>query len=508
VASVVFSFLVGPDVAPAKGVKNVIVMVADGAGFNAYQAAAMYEGKWDPQRGSTQVYNGPDWVQYACTTYPLNTASKPTRDPKQDAKAVYEPSLAWDTSPLKDKPLFVGYKYLATSPTDSAASATALATGVKTFNKAINWSNDDQPLSGATLPEIAKAQGKAVGVVTSVPWSHATPACLGGAHNRVRDDYPGIANEMLAAPYLDAIFGAGNPDYDNNGQLVPEDQKADEEPKAETTTATTDKTKTTTQKAVEKKPVYTPRYVGGRATWKLLKEGKHPAGWRLIETRSQFEALAQDKGYVGPKVVGTAQVYSTLQQARGKFRATDKPYSQPMNAGVPDLPTMAQAAIRVLESDPDGFYLMIEGGAVDWANHANQPARLIEEQVDFNRTVRAVVQWIEAHSNWEETLLIVTADHETGLIWGKNSDKVPYEPLGYAGPGKLPAMRYHLADHTKSLVPLYARGPGSEGFAACVRGRDPGAAAKWRISGEYVDNTDIFAVVHAGLAGEAVPAAK
>jgi alkaline phosphatase len=64
---------------------------------------------------------------------------------------------------------------------------------------------------------------------------------------------------------------------------------------------------------------------------------------------------------------------------------------------------MSLGALNVLDDDPDGFFLMIEGGAIDRAAHAYQDGRLIEEQVDFDQTVQAVVDWVQANSNWGET---------------------------------------------------------------------------------------------------------
>ena len=111
------------------------------------------------------------------------------------------------------------------------------------------------------------------------------------------------------------------------------------------------------------------------------------------------------------------QVYTTLQQARAGDGKAD-PFVVPLTTSVPTLAEMSRAALNVLDNDPDGFVMMIEGGAVDWAGHANQSGRLIEEQVDFDLAVDAVLAWVEANSNWGETLLIVTGDHETGYLTG------------------------------------------------------------------------------------------
>lgn len=471
VVLVALAFTVGLSVRPCWAAKNVILMVADGSGFSCWQAASMYEGQWDPAKGqSTQVYDGPGWLKYACTTYPLTTAKAPTGKNSQDPAVVYQPSKAWETGsvPVKEGRTFAGYKYLMSAATDSAAAATALATGVKTYNNAINWSDTKQPLTGPTLAEMAKARGKAVGVITTVQWSHATPAALAGAHNVDRDNYQQIANEMLAAAHLNLIMGAGHPEFDNNGRPA------------------------------EKKEY---KYVGGVSTWRSLGAGTHPGRWRLLQTKAEFEALAASAPPELGKVLGTAQVHSTLQQARGKYRNEDTPFCQALNAGVPSLATMTRAALNVLARDPDGFFLAIEGGAVDWANHDNQPARMIEEQIDFHEAVRVVVHWVEQHSSWRDTLVILTADHETGLLWGKHSDTVPFEAIADRGKGRIPDLRYNHKSHTNSLVPLIARGAGAERFAALVDGVDSEAARRWAFSGQYVDNTDVHTVIRAALGG-------
>lgn len=507
--------------------KNVILMVADGAGFNTFDAAAMYLGRWDPKaRRSKLVYDAPGWQRYACTTYPLSLIRLPfaaghTRlrlpapggsaaleievrwRPGQTSWLVYQHGKAWDSRTLWgiSSAGCRGYVWLRSTATDSAAAATAMACGVKTYNGAINWSAADRPLLGQTLAEIAKARGKAVGVVTTVPWSHATPAGLGGAHNRSRQAYADIANEMLVAPYLDLIMGAGHPEFDNSGQPIAPPANAENIP-AQSNPAAGASSSSRTRKG----PKRETKYVGGPATWLLLRQGRHPAGWRLIESLEEFQALAEGKTFaIQPgtapriKLLGTARAATTLQQGRGKYQPGDTPFSQPLNPQVPSLATMVRGALRALSADSDGFYLAIEGGAVDWANHSNQPARMVEEQVDFLRAVEAVVQWVETHSRWDETLVVITADHETGLIWGPQSDRIAFQPIEERGKGHLPGLKYNATGHTNSLVPLYVRGPGSQRLAALVDGQDPTAAAKWGFSGQYVDNTDIFAICRAAL---------
>ena len=100
-------------------------MVSDGAGYNSWLAASMYQGKV-----GKQVYDRPGWVKVSSATYPLNLSTVPTGNLEQDKTVVYDPAKAWDATKTGDKPgEFAGYAYLKTTPTDSAASATAMATG-------------------------------------------------------------------------------------------------------------------------------------------------------------------------------------------------------------------------------------------------------------------------------------------------------------------------------------------------------------------------------------------
>jgi alkaline phosphatase len=144
----------------------------------------------------------------------------------------------------------------------------------------------------------------------------------------------------------------------------------------------------------------------------------------------------------------------------------------------------------VLDGDPDGFFLMIEGGAVDWACHGNNSNRLIEEQVDFNEAVEAVCDWVEANGGWSQTLVIVTADHECGYLTGPGSGPgarsggATWQPLVDNGAGNMPGMQWNSGGHTNSLVPFYARGRGSRRFYLQRLGWD-------RVRGLYIDNTAI-----------------
>lgn len=130
---------------------------------------------------------------------------------------------AWDVTPPDTldqwgkRNHFAGYGYLRTDYTDSAAAATALATGDKSYNSAIHFDDFSRPLE--SIVQRAKEWGRATGSISSVPISDATPAALGGAQNVSRGYLHHIANQMLDEGMLDVWMGGGHPLYDDNGQL-------------------------------------------------------------------------------------------------------------------------------------------------------------------------------------------------------------------------------------------------------------------------------------------------
>ena len=341
--------------------------------------------------------------------------------------------------------------------TDSASAATAMYAGVKIFDNQINKTTSGADLT--TFFEIAANQGKATGAVSTVNFDHATPAAV-VANTTNRNDYTTITSQMIASK-LDVIMGAGNPNYDNNNQPVP------------------------------------PNYgiVGTQANWNAITSGAN--GRTFVETKAEFEALANGTMNTN-RVFGVAQVRDTIQDSR-----TGAP-GAPFNANVPNLTTMTRAALNVLDNTANGFAVMIEGGAVDWANHANGLRRSIDEQVDFNNAVQYIVDYLDANTNgnnWGNTLLIVTADHETGALWGPA--KGVFNQVADNGAGNLPGAAYNSGSHTNTLVPFFAKGADADLFLQYLTGFDPNMAKMYGIAADfnrYIDNTDIFKVMSAANA--------
>ncbi len=438
--------------APAASPRNIILMIGDGMGFHHVAAAGLYA---HGRAGTLACEKLP--LRLAMSTYPTGGHG-------------YDPARA-----------AAEFDYLLQLSTDSAAAATALSTGVKTDNRVLGLDP-----AGRALPHLlhrAKRLGKAAGVVTSVPFSHATPAGF-VVRNPSRGDYAEIARQMILESDLDVIMGCGHPDFDDAGLPVTGQRRYDR--------------------------------VGGQTLWQQIAAGLAGGGgdgdadgiapWRLVQTEREFAELARGRGAPPRRVLGVPQVGSTLQQRRPGDRDA-APFAVPLTPGLPDLATMAAGALEVLGADPDGFFLMVEGGAIDWASHDHQSGRMIEEMLDFDRAVAAVDDWLRRRKLRDATLLIVTSDHECGYLTGPDAAArgAASPPLGQ-GKGRLPLLVWNADGHTNSLVPLYARGPGAERLRAAATGRDP-------VWGPYIDNAEVGRILHAlwpgpeAAAGEATEAA-
>jgi alkaline phosphatase len=392
---------------------NIILIIADGAGFNHINAFDYYRGG---KKGSQSFEKFP--VKLAVTTYSTGGS--------------YEPKKA-----AKD------FDYVKFGATDSAAATTSLATGIKTSNGSIGVDIQGNKLEN--IIERCEKLGMSTGVVTTVPISHATPAGF-VAHQNSRRDYKEIADEMINQSGLEVLFGCGNPLFDDDGKKLDEPDEF--------------------------------KYVGHQIWNSLITS---PNGkWALIQSKQEFFNLSDGK--TPERVIGIAQAASTLQEKRSGSSIV--PFDIPFNQNVPSLSEMTKAAFNVLDDDSDGFFIMIEAGAVDWASHDNNGARIIEEMTDFTNAVDTVIGWVETKSDWQKTLVIITADHETGYLTAESpktgSDK------------KIPVIKWNSTKHTNSLVFFFAKGQGSKLFAKQIKGKDP-------VYGSYIDNTDIAKVIFALL---------
>jgi alkaline phosphatase len=123
------------------------------------------------------------------------------------------------------------------------------------------------------------------------------------------------------------------------------------------------------------------------------------------------------------------------------------------------LPVATNTAIDILSNNKKGFFLMVEGSQIDWGGHAGSTIYIVEEMLDFDRTVGKALEFA---ANNKETLVIVTADHETGGMAIVDGN---YETGMVKG-------EFPTGSHTGVMVPVFAYGPGAEQFTGIMDNTD------------------------------------
>ncbi len=251
--------------------------------------------------------------------------------------------------------------------TDSAAAGTALATGNKTKNGAIGVTKD-LSTEASSVASWAKDNGYRVGVSSSVTIDHATPASF-YAHEGDRGSSYNIGLDLIKANF---DFYAGS-DFDDP----------------------------TNRKESRK---------DGKS-YESLYDLTQKAGYTLARGYKDYQKKAKK---------AEKMILFQKEEASQKDRSSI-PYAIDRKKGDMTLAEITRAGINFLsKEDSKGFFLMVEGGKIDWACHANDAATTFHEVIDFNEAIKVAYEFYEQHP--DETLIVVTADHETGgMILGNGA---------------------------------------------------------------------------------------
>ncbi|AIT61000.1 alkaline phosphatase [Corynebacterium doosanense] len=338
----------------ATGAKNVILLIGDGMGDSEITLARNYA------EGAGGAFDGIDSLpvtgQY--THYALDKEGKPD--------------------------------YV----TDSAASGTAWATGTKTYNNAVSVDIHGAPQ--ATLLQIAKANGKATGNVSTSEIQDATPAvqashvtlrkCYGPEEttkscpdNALENGGEGSISEQILTTRADVTLGGGMETFGEKATAGDYEGKTllDQAKERGYQVPTTSEELEAITEANEDAPV-----LG------LFSEGNMPVRWD------------------GPKASKQGYLAEPITCADNPKRTAE----------VPVLADMTTKAIDLLKGDEDGFFLQVEGASIDKQNHSANPCGQIGETVDLDEAVQAALEFAEKDG---ETLVVVTADHaHTSQILG------------------------------------------------------------------------------------------
>lgn len=278
--------------------------------------------------------------------------------------------------------------------TDSAAGATAYASGVNTYNGAIGVTLDSVEVP--TIVEQVSAKGYSTGVIATSSITHATPAAF-YAHTLSRNQHEDIAKH-LANSSIDFFAGGGQDFFMKRKDGVNYIDKLEEN------------------------------------GFTVNTESLQVNGSLSVNNKYGF-LLANDG-------------MPRMLDGRGDF-----------------LPRATRMAINHLSQNEDGFFLMVEGSQIDWGGHANDSEYIVTEVLDFDKAVGEALDFAEQNGN---TLVIVTADHETGgyslsskTIRGfggtKKSDYDQLDPT------------FSTGGHSATMIPSFAFGPGAESFSGIYR---------------------------------------
>ncbi len=309
-----------------------------------------------------------------------------------DAARLSGHALAMETLPIRGRMTTAS---ASDSITDSAASATALASGVPTYNGAVGV--DADTVAVETVLEAAEARGWATGLVATSSITHATPAAF-AAHVPDRGAEAAIAVQMVASG-VDVLVGGGRRYFDPEARPDGRDLAGDLRDRGCTVAYAT--------------PLPTPSSAPDACLVVLLARGALPP-------------------------------------------ASDRSVS---------LADLTGLALDVLMRDPDGFFLMVEGSQIDWAGHANDGPGLVAEMADFDDAVGRALERLVGREN---TVVIVTGDHETGgLTATREEGAVVFD--------------WSTTGHTAAAVPVYGVGVGLDALSDTVRNDGLGALLLERV---------------------------
>jgi len=260
--------------------------------------------------------------------------------------------------------------------TDSAPAATAMATGKKTADGVIAM-DPTKTIDLQTIAEAAKAAGKKVGIVSSVSIDHATPAAF-YAHEPSRNSYHYIGHDLVASNF--DYFGGG-------GFVDPDGTRSGVTPKGN------------------------------------VIEAAIAAGYAVADSRAEFESLkaGQKALAINPVLDSSKALYYEIDRVNVADATSHMSLAEFTTKGIELLTDRRNRA---------GFFMMVEGGKIDWACHANDGRTTIDDTIAFDESVKVAMDFMKLHPR--ETLIVVTGDHETGgmtMGWAGTAYATYFEKL-------------------------------------------------------------------------------
>ena len=306
--------------------------------------------------------------------------------------------------------------------TDSPAGGTALAAGVRTKNGYCGLDPEGNRLT--TILHKAQAMGKKTGIVVNTTLTEATPAAFYAGVTSRRMTYE-IA-EQFTVSGVDVAIGSGLDHFISRPDSL-------------------DLTATLIDNGYDV-------YLNWSAVLNTPSD-KFIGILPMADVHRQESGRKEAGAAAGHEVCLAARLASASEDAGASDLSEPTVYLQKASA----------KALETLSRDNDnGYFLMIESALIDGYGHNNDSEGMIAEMKEFDALLRQLVAYVDQH---QETLLVVTADHETGGTW--------LNYTGYEVGGSSPvAMSYSTRGHSGVVVPIFAYGEGAEAFAGVMKNTD------------------------------------
>lgn len=319
---------------------------------------------------------------------------------------------------------------------DSACSATQLATGVPCRSEMIGLDINGNPVE--TVLEQAKRLGKATGLVSDTRITHATPAAF-AAHQAHRDMEAAIAEDLIQNR-VDVLFSGGL------GFFLPNNQ---------------DLLTTSQQHLIYKANLSTQ---SRRKDNHNLLTTASDKGYQLAFSNAQLQAI---------KKLPVLGLFNNSVMADALTERDDQERSYP------SLKEMTEKALQLLAQQEKGFFLMVESGQIDWTAHNNDAGGLLHEMIRMDDSLKSILTWAKDRN---DTLIVVTGDHETGgfgFSYSNTATPAAPELTGSAFKDQVFAPDYNFAS-VELLDKLYAQKKGTYSiwFEAIKNGKEGQATAE------------------------------
>lgn len=420
------------------GKKHIFLVVFDGMDWQTTRAAAIHATQriaYSEGRGT-----GLHWLDYIAGGtsqfgYMVTSAHNEGTDVDVNLQSVknpggkmfggYDPlrggAVPWSSNDLGyliSKPRDMQFPH---AYTDSSSSASSMTAGLKTFNGGVNVD-----YAGAQVHTIAhrlQREGWLVGAISSVPISHATPAAT-YAHNVERDDYQDLTRDLIGLKSishptqplsgLDVLIGGGF------GHTVTDPEKIPKLIKTQGTNFVPGNVYLTKDDAAA-----VDVRNGGKYVVAVRESGI--AGPARLQSAAE-QAVRDNQRLLGFYGNGAYNGHLPFATADGDFKPTlGRPVSETVGSRTevyspedltenPTLADMTRSGITALSRPGKKFWVLVEAGDVDWANHDNNIDNSIGAVKSGDQAIKVITDWVEQHSNWQESLVIVTADHGHLLV--------------------------------------------------------------------------------------------